>query len=275
MSKTTAKVITVTSGKGGVGKSTTSVNIGALLAKMGKKTLIIDFDVGLRKIDALMGLDRRVVYDFVHVMRKTAKLRQAMIADKEIENLWILPTSNTEDKKVLTDENVEELINEIKNEELGFDYIICDSPAGIESGAEHAMHHADIAVVVVNPEIQSIVDADRMIGIIDSKTKKGAAVEKCILVTKYNKNLVKRESMADYKRIEEHLSLPIKGIIMSSEDKIIDSSNRGRPLVFIEPNSVISKGYENFVKRLLGIETISIEDEERGKQGFFKSLLGG
>ncbi len=273
------QVLVVTSGKGGVGKSTSSVNIGALLAKRGYKTCIIDFDVGLRKMDGLMGLERRVIYDFVQVMKGQAKLKQALIQDKDIKDLWLLPTSNSEDKTVLTDENVEILINDLKKEEYGFDYIICDSPAGIESGAEHAMHHADQAIVVVNPEYQSITDADRMIGLLDSKTKKieiGGKVTKHLLITKYNKKLINERKMLTPEQIHELLSVEVKGLIPSAEENIIESSNKGRPLCHILPKHKVSIAYDNFVKRILGEPVISIrEEEEQDSGGFLKKLFGG
>lgn len=272
------KVLTVTSGKGGVGKSTTSVNVATILAEMGYKVCIVDFDVGLRKVDALMGLERRVFYDFVQVMRGAAKLNSALIADKEIEGLWVLPTSNTEDKSVLTDENVEKLINELKDSHHGFDYIICDSPAGIESGAEHAMHHADEAIIVVNPEIQSITDADRIIGLIDSKSKKGKNGEKIpkhLLVNKYNKKLIKEETMISYDQIEKILSVKVTGLIPSEEKKIINSSNMGRPIVAMEKKGNVANAYRNFVLRMLGDKKVlSLEEEDRGTS-FFKNIFGG
>lgn len=274
------KVLTVTSGKGGVGKSTTSANVAAVLAKMGFKTVIIDFDVGLRKIDGLLGLERRVIFDFVQVMRGQAKLKQALIQDKELKNLYLLPTSNSEDKSVLTDENVADLINELKKEEYQFDFIICDSPAGIESGAEHAMHHADEAIVVVNPEYQSITDADRMIGLLDSKTKKiesGQKVEKHLLITKYNYKLTNEKISLTADQIQELLSVQVKGIIPSCEENIIDSSNKGRPIVLMNPKHKVSLAYENFVKRILNKHTISVQDEEKenSSSGFLKRLFGG
>lgn len=164
-----AKIVVVTSGKGGVGKTTTSASFATGLALRGHKTVVIDFDVGLRNLDLIMGCERRVVYDFVNVINNEARLQQALIRDKDIENLYILPASQTRDKDALSDEGVARVIDELSQE---FDYIICDSPAGIERGAILAMYHADEAIIVTNPEISSVRDSDRIIGMLDSKTKK-------------------------------------------------------------------------------------------------------
>ncbi len=277
MSNSKTKIITVTSGKGGVGKSTSSVNVATVLVEMGFKVCVVDFDVGLRKVDALMGMERQVWSDFVKVMMGKDKLTQAFVEDREIKNLWILPTSNTEDKSVLTDENVEKLMNELKECSFNFDYIICDSPAGIESGAEHAMHHADEAIIVVNPEVQSITDADRIIGLIDTKSKKGRdgnKIPKHLLVNKYNKKLIKEETMISYQEIQKFLSIEVKGLIPSEEKKIINSSNLGRPLVHLEKKGNVAVAYRNFVNRMLGNKVISIDEEDRGS-GFFKTIFGG
>ncbi len=164
-----AKIVVVTSGKGGVGKTTTSASFATGLALRGHKTVVIDFDVGLRNLDLIMGCERRVVYDFVNVLNNEARLQQALIRDKDIENLYVLPASQTRDKDALTDEGVARVMDELSQE---FDYIICDSPAGIERGAIMAMYHADEAIIVTNPEISSVRDSDRIIGMLDSKTKK-------------------------------------------------------------------------------------------------------
>lgn len=164
-----AKIVVVTSGKGGVGKTTTSASFATGLALRGHKTVVIDFDVGLRNLDLIMGCERRVVYDFVNVINNEARLQQALIRDKDIENLYILPASQTRDKDALSDEGVARVIDELSQE---FDYVICDSPAGIERGAILAMYHADEAIIVTNPEISSVRDSDRIIGMLDSKTKK-------------------------------------------------------------------------------------------------------
>jgi len=272
------KFITITSGKGGVGKSTSSVNLGSALADLGYKVLIIDFDVGLSKVDKLLGLESRVIYNYVDVMKNNVKLQQAIINDKnQKDNLYILPTSRTDDKSVLTDQNVEYLMNLVSESKHNFDYVICDSPAGIESGAEHAMHHADMAIVVVNPEVQSITDADRMIGLIDSKTKKAISgnekVEKCILVTKFNKKLISKKEMLSPEQIEDFLSIEIKGIIPSDEEKIIHSSNKGRPLVNLNPKDKVSKAYKNFALRIIGDKNVISLEEEQEDKGLFKKIF--
>ena len=182
-----AKVIVVTSGKGGVGKTTTSASIAAGMAMQGFKTVAIDFDVGLRNLDLIMGCERRVVYDLVNVVKGEATLRQALIHDKRLENLFVLPASQTRDKDALDLEGVGRVIDELK--ELGFDYILCDSPAGIEKGAQMAMYYADEAIVVTNPEVSSVRDSDRILGLLDAKTRKaelGVPMKSHLLVTRYS-----------------------------------------------------------------------------------------
>src|SRR6188768_2557198 len=193
--QTMAKVVVVTSGKGGVGKTTTTAAIGAALAQMGQKVVIVDFDVGLRNLDLVMGAERRVVYDLINVIQGDAKLSQALIRDKRLETLFLLPASQTRDKDNLTAEGVERVINDLKRH---FDWIICDSPAGIERGATLAMRHADMAVIVTNPEVSSVRDSDRIIGLLDAKTEKaerGERVEKHLLLTRYDALRAERGDM--------------------------------------------------------------------------------
>lgn len=246
-----AKIIVITSGKGGVGKTTTSAAIGASLAKLGKKTVIIDFDIGLRNLDLVMGCERRVVYDLINVVQKEARLSQALIKDKRQENLYILPASQTRDKDALTSEGVALIIDELKNE---FDYILCDSPAGIEKGAMMALYHADIAVVVVNPEISSVRDADRILGLLHSKSYRAEQgmdpIEEHLLVTRYQPERVEKGEMLSIDDVDEILAIPLIGIIPESKE-ILDASNQGIP-VTLTGQGEASKAYEAATRRLLG-----------------------
>ena len=181
-----AQVLVVTSGKGGVGKTTSSASIGTALAQSGQTVVMVDFDVGLRNLDLIMGAERRVVFDLISVIQGQAKLGQALIRDKRLETLSLLPASQTRDKDALTDEGVANVIAELRER---FDWVICDSPAGIERGATLAMRHADAAIIVTNPEVSSVRDSDRIIGMLDSKTvraERGERVEKHILITRYD-----------------------------------------------------------------------------------------
>src|SRR5271167_2871326 len=204
-----AKVLVVTSGKGGVGKTTSTAALGAALAQMGEKVVVVDFDVGLRNLDLVLGAERRVVFDFINVVQGIANLSQALIRDKRVENLWLLPASQTRDKDALTEEGVGKIIAELRTR---FDWIICDSPAGIERGATLAMRHADEAVVVTNPEVSSVRDSDRIIGLLDSKTAKaerGERIEKHLLVTRYDPIRAARGEMLKVEDVLEILSIPL------------------------------------------------------------------
>src|SRR5256885_11393538 len=223
-----AKVIVVTSGKGGVGKTTTTAALGAALALSGEKVAVVDFDVGLRNLDLVMGAERRVVYDLINVIQGVAKLPQALIRDKRIETLSILPASQTRDKDALTDDGVARVIAELRQK---FDWVICDSPAGIERGATLAMRHADVAVVVTNPEVSSVRDSDRIIGLLDSKTVKaerGERVEKHLLLTRYDPARAARGEMLTIDDILEILATPLLGIIPESQE-VLKASNVGTP----------------------------------------------
>src|SRR6266567_9078877 len=204
-------VLVVTSGKGGVGKTTTTAALGAALAQQGKNVVVVDFDVGLRNLDLIMGAERRVVFDLINVVQGDAKLAQALIRDKRIENLSLLPASQTRDKDALTNEGVERVIEELREK---FDWVICDSPAGIEKGATLAMYHADAAVVVTNPEVSSVRDSDRIIGLLDSKTRKaerGERIEKHLLLTRYDSGRAKRGEMLRTEDVLDILSIPLLG----------------------------------------------------------------
>src|SRR5215468_910875 len=237
-----AKVLVVTSGKGGVGKTTSTAAIGAALAQMGKKTVVIDFDIGLRNLDLVMGAERRVVFDLINVVQGIAKLPQALIRDKRLENLWLLPASQTRDKEALTEEGVGRIIAEMRG---NFDYILCDSPAGIERGAMLAMRFADEAVIVTNPEVSSVRDSDRIIGMLDSKTvkaEKGEQVAKHILLTRYDASRAARGEMLAIDDILEILATPLLGIIPESQD-VLRASNVGTPVTLSNVDGAPARAY--------------------------------
>ncbi len=245
------KIVVVTSGKGGVGKTTTSASFASGLAQRGKKVCVIDFDVGLRNLDLIMGCERRVVFDFVNVINKEANLRQAMIRDKTSENLFILAASQTRDKEALTLEGVERVLNELKAE--NFDYIVCDSPAGIERGAHFAMYFADEALVVTNPEVSSVRDSDRVLGLLSSKTKLAEAGEKVkehLVLTRYNPVRVEKGEMLSVKDVQDILAIPLLGIIPESPS-VLTSSNSGAPVI-MDAVSEAGQAYQDLVARFLG-----------------------
>ncbi|OYW10353.1 MAG: septum site-determining protein MinD [Acidiphilium sp. 37-67-22] len=246
-----AKVLVVTSGKGGVGKTTSSAALGAALAQTGQNVAVVDFDVGLRNLDLIMGAERRVVFDLVNVVQGDAKLAQALIRDKRVDTLSLLPASQTRDKDALTPEGVERVINELREK---FDWIICDSPAGIERGATLAMRHADVAIVVTNPEVSSVRDSDRIIGLLDSKTVRaeaGETVEKHLLLTRYDAGRAARGEMLKVDDILEILAIPLIGIIPDSED-VLRASNVGCPVTLHDPSSAPARAYSESARRLLG-----------------------
>lgn len=267
-----AKIIVVTSGKGGVGKTTTSAAIATGLAQRGLKTVVIDFDVGLRNLDLILGCERRVVYDFVNVIAGEATLNQALIKDKRVEDLYILPASQTRDKDALTMEGVGKVL-----EELGktFDYIVCDSPAGIEKGAQMALYFADTAIVVTNPEVSSVRDSDRILGILQSKSKRAeegkAPVEEHLLLTRYNPDRVEKGEMLSVEDVTDILAIPLVGVIPESKS-VLSSSNQGVPVI-LDEESRAGKAYTDVVCRFLGeeVEHRFIEPE---KKGLFKRVFG-
>ena len=266
-----AKIIVVTSGKGGVGKTTTSAAIGTGLAQKGFKTIVIDFDVGLRNLDLIMGCERRVVYDFVNVIKEEATLNQAMIRDKRVEGLFILPASQTRDKDALSLEGVKRILDELSE---SFDYIICDSPAGIEKGAQMALYFADEAIVVTNPEISSVRDSDRILGILQSKSRKaekGEVVKEHLLLSRYNPARVEAGEMLSVADVEEILAIPLLGAIPESE-AVLKASNSGEPVI-LNHESDAGQAYSDAVARLLG-EEVEHRFQNVQKQGFFKRLLG-
>jgi len=248
-----ARIIVVTSGKGGVGKTTTSASISTGLAKHGQKTVVIDFDVGLRNLDLIMNCERRVVYDFVNVIQGEATLNQALIKDKRVDGLYILPASQTREKEALTKEGVEKVINELSET---FDYIVCDSPAGIEHGALMALYHADEAIVVTNPEVSSVRDSDRILGILQSKSKRAEnglePAKEHLLLTRYNPERVDKGEMLSVQDVEEILAIPLLGVIPESQ-VVLNASNQGLPVI-LEEDSDAGQAYEDAVARLLGEE---------------------
>ncbi len=261
------KVLVVTSGKGGVGKTTSTAALGAALAQAGQNVVVVDFDVGLRNLDLVMGAERRVVYDLINVVQGVAKLPQALIRDKRIETLSILPASQTRDKDALTEDGVARVIAELREK---FDWVICDSPAGIERGATLAMRHADMAVVVTNPEVSSVRDSDRIIGLLDSKTVKaenGERVEKHLLLTRYDPARAARGEMLNVEDVLEILSVPLLGIIPESEE-VLRASNLGSPITLSSPASAPARAYMDAARRLMG-ETIemSIPSDKRSLFG--------
>jgi septum site-determining protein MinD len=269
----TARIIVITSGKGGVGKTTTAASFSAGLALRGHKTAVIDFDVGLRNLDLIMGCERRVVYDLINVIHEEATLNQALIRDKNCENLHILPASQTRDKDALTQQGVENVLKGLK--EMGFEYIICDSPAGIETGALLAMHYADEALVVTNPEVSSVRDSDRILGILSSKTKRaidGAEpIKEHLLITRYNPKRVAGGEMLSLEDIQEILRIKLIGVIPESES-VLQASNQGLPAVHLD-GSDVAGAYKDVISRFLG-EEIPLRFTDYQKPGLLKRLFG-
>ena len=266
-----ARVIVVTSGKGGVGKTTSAAAIATGLALLGKKTVVIDYDVGLRNLDLIMGCERRVVFDFINVINDGIRLHQALIKDKRIESLYVLPTSQTRDKDALDLEGVEKALNELK---LEFDYIICDSPAGIEKGAQTALYFADEAVIVTNPEVSSVRDSDRIIGILNSKTRRAEkgeeAVKQHLLLTRYDTARVERGEMLKVEDVLEILAIPLLGVI-PQDDSVLQASNVGMPVV-LDERSKAGQAYTDAVRRLAG-EQIEMRFTAPAKRGLVQWLL--
>jgi len=268
-----AEIIVVTSGKGGVGKTTTSASLACGLARQGKKVAVIDFDVGLRNLDLIMGCERRVVYDFVNVIHGEATLKQSLIKDKRFDNLHVLAASQTRDKDALTKEGVQKVLDDLAEE--GFEYIVCDSPAGIEKGAFLAMYFADQAVVVVNPEVSSVRDSDRILGLLASKTRRaegGERVKEHLLLTRYSPARVESGEMLSINDVEEVLGLRTIGVIPESGD-VLNASNKGEPVI-LDMESPAGQAYDDAVARLLG-ESRPMRFTQIEKKGFFSKLFGG
>jgi septum site-determining protein MinD len=268
-----AKVVVVTSGKGGVGKTTSTAALGSALAQAGRRVVVVDFDVGLRNLDLVLGAERRVVFDLINVTQGIAKLSQALIRDKRLENLYLLPASQTRDKDALTKEGVEKVLTELKND--SYDYVVCDSPAGIEKGAFLAMYYADQAIVVVNPEVSSVRDSDRILGLLASKTKRaedGERVKEHLLLTRYSPKRVETGEMLSIGDVEEILGLKTVGVIPESGD-VLNASNKGEPVI-LETESDAAQAYDDAVSRLLG-EDRPMRFTQVEKKGFFSKIFGG
>ncbi|MFZ6735798.1 septum site-determining protein MinD [Undibacterium sp. Ji42W] len=269
-----ARIIVVTSGKGGVGKTTSSASFSSGLAMRGHKTAVLDFDVGLRNLDLIMGCERRVVYDLVNVISGEATLNQALIKDKHCDNLFILPASQTRDKDALTEEGVERVLNDLIK--MDFEFIVCDSPAGIERGAVMALTFADEAIVVTNPEVSSVRDSDRILGIIQAKSKRAQAggdpVKEHLLITRYSPKRVEAGEMLSYTDVQEILRIPLIGVIPESE-AVLHASNQGNPAIHMK-GSDVSDAYEDVVSRFLGAE-VPLRFINYEKPGLLQRIFGG
>lgn len=269
-----AKIVVVTSGKGGVGKTTTSAAFSSGLALRGHKTAVIDFDVGLRNLDLIMGCERRVVYDLINVIQGEANLSQALIKDKNCDNLFILAASQTRDKDALTLEGVGKILKDLAD--MGFAYVVCDSPAGIETGALMAMHFADEALVITNPEVSSVRDSDRILGMLGSKTRRaidgGEPIKEHLLITRYDPNRVEDGHMLSITDIQDILRIPLIGVVPESEE-VLQASNQGLPAIHLKGCDV-AEAYHDVVARFLG-EDKPMRFTDAQKPSFFKRIFGG
>ena len=266
------KVVVVTSGKGGVGKTTSTAALGAALAQAGQKVAVVDFDVGLRNLDLVLGAERRVVFDLINVVQGVARLSQALIRDKRLETLWLLPASQTRDKDALTEQGVGNVIRELRTR---FDWVICDSPAGIERGATLAMRFADSAIIVTNPEVSSVRDSDRIIGLLDSKTEKaekGERIEKHILISRYDAPRAARGEMMSIEDVLGILSTPLLGIIPENEE-VLRASNLGSPITLSNPANPAARAYFDAARRLRG-ETVVMTFPSEKRRSLFGKLFG-
>ncbi|MCW5621724.1 MAG: septum site-determining protein MinD [Burkholderiales bacterium] len=268
------RIIVVTSGKGGVGKTTTSASFASGLALRGHKTAVVDFDVGLRNLDLIMGCERRVVYDFVNVINNEATLNQALIKDKHSEHLFVLPASQTRDKDALKEEGVERVLNELRD--MGFQYVVCDSPAGIEHGAVMALTFADEAIIVTNPEVSSVRDSDRILGILQAKSRRAKEgrepVKEHLLLTRYSPKRVEEGEMLSHEDVRELLRIPLLGVIPESE-AVLHASNQGQPAIHMEGQPV-AEAYKDVVMRFLG-EEVPLRFIAAEKRGLLQRLFGG
>ena len=268
------RVIVVTSGKGGVGKTTTSASISTGLAMQGKKVAVIDFDIGLRNLDLVMGCERRVVYDFVSVIQGEATLTQALIRDKRHDNLYILAASQTRDKDALSEEGVGRVIEDLKA--MNFDYIVCDSPAGIEHGSLMALKFADDALIVVNPEVSSVRDADRILGILHAKSERGRTgdepVSEHLLITRYSPKRVQSGEMLSCEDVLDILRVPLLGVIPEST-RVLESSNNGVPAI-LNDGMDVSEAYKDAIQRYLGGK-LDMRFVNTEKEGVIAKIISG
>lgn len=268
-----ARIIVVTSGKGGVGKTTSSAAIGIGLALKGHKVVLIDFDIGLRNLDLIMGCERRVVYDFVNVINGEATLNQALIKDKRVSSLSVLPASQTRDKDALTKENVGKVLDELGKT---FEYIICDSPAGIEAGAMMALYYADEAVVTTNPEVSSVRDSDRILGMLASRSRRAELgldpIKEHLLLTRYCPKRVAEGEMLSVEDVVDILAIPLLGVIPESP-AVLKASNAGEPVI-LDIESDAGKAYQDVIERLLG-ETVEFRFLQVEQKSILSRLFGG
>ncbi|ANC78029.1 MAG: septum site-determining protein MinD [Bacillota bacterium] len=260
------EAIVITSGKGGVGKTTTSANLGTALALSGKKVCLVDTDIGLRNLDVLMGLENRIIYDLVDVAEERCKLKQALIKDKRFECLYLLPAAQTKDKSSITPEQVKKIVQELKQD---YDYVIIDCPAGIEQGFKNAIAGADKSIVVTNPETASMRDADRIIGLLEQEDMEPPK----LIVNRLRNHLAKNGDMLDVDEIVSVLSIELLGVVIDDEN-VIKAANKGEP-VALQPDSKASIAYRNIARRILGesVPLLSLE-EDKGFFGKIKTLLG-
>jgi septum site-determining protein MinD len=264
------QVVVVTSGKGGVGKTTTTANLGSALALLGKKVCVVDADIGLRNLDVVMGLENRVVYDLVNVIEGDAKLKQALIKDKRCENLYLLPAAQTREKKDVKPEQMQWLTKQLAEE---FDFVILDCPAGIEDGFKNAISAADRAVIVCNPEVSSVRDADRVIGLWEAQADRGQKGAAMLVITRFRPKMVEKGDMLDMQDILEMLAVDLLGVVPEDE-RILVSSNRGEPAVYQE-DSRAGQAYRNIARRLLGEEVPLMNlAEEKGLWATLKRIVG-
>ena len=257
------EAIVITSGKGGVGKTTSSANLGTALALQGKKVCLVDTDIGLRNLDVILGLENRIIYDLVDVVEGRCRVQQALVKDKRFEDrLFLLPAAQTSDKDAVTPEQMKELITELKRD---YDYVIIDCPAGIEQGYKNAVAGADRAIVVTTPEISAVRDADRIIGLLEKEDIEPPK----LIINRIRRNLMHSEDTLDVNDITSHLSIDLLGIVLDDEN-VISSSNKGEPVV-MDPSNPAALGYRNIARRILG-ESVPLMSIDTGKPSFFGKL---
>ncbi len=262
------EAIVVTSGKGGVGKTTTSANVGTALAIMGKKVCLVDTDIGLRNLDVVMGLENRIIYDLVDVVQERCKIHQALVKDKRFNDfLYLLPAAQTSDKTAVTPEQMKKLIDQLKQD---FDYIIIDCPAGIEQGYKNAVSGADQAIVVTTPEVSAVRDADRIIGLLEKEDIEPPR----LIINRIRNHLMKNGDMLDVDEIVSHLSIDLLGIVID-DDEVIKASNNGEPIV-MSPDNRASIAYRNIARRILGeaVPLQSLDEPEKGVIAKIKKFFG-